>query len=103
MFVARNDRVVTHILQACQFYIASLWLLPAQFNVLMPSATLNPTQVTAILKQVSFASGAEVVFKGMCFEMHGLEHEVHNAIAVISELDAIKVCIRNYRGSRQSD
>ena len=93
MFVARNDRVVTHIHQACQFYIASLWLLPAQFNVLMPSATLNPTQVTAILKQVSFASGAEVVFKGMCFEMHGLEHEVRAAVSMLLDLEIVKVTI----------
>lgn len=82
---------MTHILQACQFYIASLWLLPAQFNVLMPSATLNPTQVTAILKQVSFASGAEVVFKGMCFEMHGLEHEVRAAVSMLLDLEIVKV------------
>ena len=74
--------------------MASLWLLPVQFNVLLPPSTLNPAHMTGILKQISDASGAEIVFKSMCFEMHGLEHEVHNAIAVISELDAIKVCVR---------
>ena len=78
-------------LQACQSYVASLWLLPAQFNVLMPSTSLNPSQVSAILKQVSFASGAEVVFKGMCFEMHGLEHEVRAAITMLLDLDIVKV------------
>ena len=83
--------IAIHVLQACQFYIASLWLLPAQFNVLMPSTTLNPTQVTAILKQVSFTSGAEVVFKGMCFEMHGLEHEVRTAVTLLLDLDIVKV------------
>lgn len=71
--------------------MASLWLLPAQFNVLMPSNTLNPTQVSAILKQVSYATGAEVVFKGMCFEMHGLEHEVRSAIIMLLDLDIVKV------------
>ena len=77
--------------QACQFYVASLWLLPAQFNVLMPSTSLNPSQVSAILKQVSYASGAEVVFKGMCFEMHGLEHEVRAAVTMLLDLDIVKV------------
>jgi hypothetical protein len=78
--------------QACQFYVASFWLLPAQFNVLLPPPTLNATQVTAIIKQVSNATGAEVVFKSMCFEMHGLEHEVRNAVTLIMELDIVKVC-----------
>ena len=77
--------------QACQFYVASLWLLPAQFNVLLPSTTLNNTQVSTILKQVSFTSGAEVVFRGMCFEMHGLEHEVRTAVSMLLELDIVKV------------
>ncbi|KZT06753.1 uncharacterized protein LAESUDRAFT_725514 [Laetiporus sulphureus 93-53] len=85
------QRTIRSIMQlACQFYVASLWLLPAQFNVLMPSASLNPTQVTAILKQISFASGAEVVFKGMCFEMHGLEHEVRAAISMLLDLEIVK-------------
>ncbi|PCH33436.1 cytoplasmic protein [Wolfiporia cocos MD-104 SS10] len=85
------QRTIRSIMQlASQFYVASLWLLPAQFNVLMPSASINPTQVTAIIKQVSYASGAEVVFKGMCFEMHGLEHEVRAAITMLLDLDIVK-------------
>ncbi|KAI0359181.1 cytoplasmic protein [Trametes cingulata] len=85
------QRTIRSIMQlACQFYVASLWLLPAQFNVLMPSTSLNPSQVSAILKQVSYASGAEVVFKGMCFEMHGLEHEVRAAVSMLLELDIVK-------------
>ncbi|KAI0670118.1 cytoplasmic protein [Trametes maxima] len=85
------QRTIRSIMQlACQFYVASLWLLPAQFNVLMPSTSLNPSQVSAILKQVSFASGAEVVFKGMCFEMHGLEHEVRAAVSMLLDLDIVK-------------
>lgn len=71
--------------------MASLWLLPAQFNVLLPSTTLNHSQVSTILKQVSFTSGAEVVFKGMCFEMHGLEHEVRTAVSMLLDLDIVKV------------
>ena len=60
----------------------------------MPSTSLNPSQVSAILKQVSYASGAEVVFKGMCFEMHGLEHEVRSAITMLLDLDIVKVGLR---------
>jgi hypothetical protein len=71
--------------------VASFWLLPVQFNVLLPPATLNATQVTALTKQISMNSGAEVVFKSMCFEMHGLEHEVRAAVNMILELDIIKV------------
>lgn len=37
------------------------------------------------------ATGAEVVFKSMCFEMHGLEHEVKAAVNMVMELDLIKV------------
>ncbi|THH02477.1 hypothetical protein EW026_g398 [Hermanssonia centrifuga] len=85
------QRTVRAIMQlACQFYVASLWLLPAQFNVMLPSASLNHTQVTTILKQVSYTSGSEVVFKGMSFEMHGLEHEVRTAVTMLLELDIVK-------------
>ncbi|KAH9921957.1 uncharacterized protein BXZ73DRAFT_91658 [Epithele typhae] len=85
------QRTIRSIMQlACQFYVASLWLLPAQFNALMPSTSLNPSQVSMILKQVSYATGAEIVFKGMCFEMHGLEHEVRSAVTMLLELDIVK-------------
>ncbi|KAH8100546.1 cytoplasmic protein [Cristinia sonorae] len=85
------QRTLRSIMQlACQYYVASLWLLPAQFNVLMPSSTLNPNQAATIIKQVSHATGAEVVFKGMCFEMHGLEHEVRAAVTMLLELDIVK-------------
>lgn len=81
-----------HKYQACQFYVASLWLLPAQFNVLLPSTTnLNHAQASTILKQISYTSGAEVVFKGMNFEMYGLEHEVRSAVNMLLELDIVKV------------
>jgi len=29
----------------------------------------------------------------MCFEMHGLEHEVRAAVNLILDLDIIKVCV----------
>ncbi|KAI0271529.1 hypothetical protein BC834DRAFT_447963 [Gloeopeniophorella convolvens] len=85
------QRTIRSVMQlACQFYVASFWLLPAQFNVLLPPPTLNTAQVSTIIKQVSNATGAEVVFKSMCFEMHGLEHEVRSAINLIMDLDIVK-------------
>ena len=62
-----------------------------QFNPLMAPATLNPAQVAGLLPSISSASGAEIVFKNMCFEMHGLEHEVRAAINTIMELEVVKV------------
>ena len=61
-----------------------------QFNALLPP-TLNASQVSSILKQISMATGAEVVFKGMCFEVHGLEFEVRQGISMIMELELVKV------------
>lgn len=85
------QRTIRSIMQlACQFYVASFWLLPMQFNALLPPTSLNPSQVTSLIKQISVSSGAEVVFKTMCFEMHGLEHEVRSAVTMIMELDIVK-------------
>ncbi|KAG6845670.1 hypothetical protein H0H87_005877 [Tephrocybe sp. NHM501043] len=85
------QRTIRSIMQlACQYYVGSFWLLPMQFNALLPPATLNASAVTTLLKQISMATGAEVVFKSMCFEVHGLEHEVRTAVGMIMELDIIK-------------
>jgi hypothetical protein len=66
----------------------------------MPATTLNASQVTTLLKQISISTGAEVVFKSMCFEMHGLEHEVRAAVNMILELDIIKVgCLAYFRST----
>ncbi|EKD02270.1 cytoplasm protein [Trichosporon asahii var. asahii CBS 8904] len=75
---------------ACQFYVASFWLLPVSFDVLMPQATLNPPQMQPALKRIAHETGAEVVFKSNCFEMHGLEKEVRDAVVKVLELDVIK-------------
>ena len=77
--------------QACQFYVASFWLLPVSFDVFMPPPTINPSQVPAILKHIAITSGAEAVFKSNCFELHGLESEVRAAILLVLELDIVKV------------
>ncbi|PWN48570.1 hypothetical protein IE53DRAFT_188135 [Violaceomyces palustris] len=85
------ERTIRSIMQlACQFYVASLWLLPMSFDVFMSSANLNPSQMTPILKHISNMSGAEVVFKSNCFEIHGLESEVRNAVSLILELDVVQ-------------
>ena len=57
----------------------------------MPQASLNPAQMQPILKRISHATGAEVVFKSNCFEMHGLEHAVRTAVLMVLELDVIHV------------
>jgi hypothetical protein len=71
--------------------VGSFWLLPVQFNALLPPANLNTTAITALLKQISTATSAEVVFKSMCFEVHGLEREVRAAVNMVMDLDIIKV------------
>ncbi|KAJ7630704.1 hypothetical protein FB45DRAFT_1003704 [Roridomyces roridus] len=75
---------------ACHYYVGSFWLLPMQFNALLPPATLNASQMTNLLKQIAVTSGAEVVFKSMCFEMHGLEPEVRTAVGRVMELEMIQ-------------
>ncbi|BEI88056.1 uncharacterized protein CcaverHIS019_0107740 [Cutaneotrichosporon cavernicola] len=85
------ERTIRSVMSlACQFYVASFWLLPVSFDVLMPQATLNPPQMQPVLKRISHATGAEVVFKSNCFEMHGLEKEVRDAVVQVLELDVVK-------------
>ncbi|EAL23071.1 hypothetical protein CNBA5960 [Cryptococcus deneoformans B-3501A] len=74
---------------ACQFYVASFWLLPIAFDVFMPQPTLNPAQMQPILKRIAHSSGAEVVFKSNCFEMHGLEQQVKTAVMMVLEQDIV--------------
>ncbi|KAN0061221.1 K y domain-containing protein 4 [Thecaphora frezii] len=85
------ERTIRSIMQlACQFYVASLWLLPVSFDVFMSPASLNPTQMAPILRHISNTSGAEVVFKSNCFEIHGLESEVRSSVSAILDLDVVK-------------
>ncbi|KAF8226064.1 cytoplasmic protein [Tricholoma matsutake] len=85
------QRTIRSIMQlACQYYVGSFWLLPVQFNALLPPPTLNASAASTLLKQISMTTGAEVVFKSMCFEMHGLEHEVRAAVSMVMELEIIK-------------
>ncbi|KAJ8293162.1 Meiotically up-regulated gene 60 protein [Rhodotorula toruloides] len=85
------ERTIRSIMAlACQFYVASFWLLPASFDVFMPPPTINPAQIPPILRHISVTSGAEAVFKSNCFEFHGLESEVRAAVQLVLELDFVK-------------
>ena len=80
--------------QSCEFYVASVWLLPLAYDVLVPQSTINPAQIQPVIKRISHATGAEVVFKSNCFEMHGSEAEVRAAVLMVLDLDIINVsCI----------
>jgi len=86
------ERTIRAVMQlACQFYVASFWLLPASFDIaMMLPPSINPAQVPGILRHLAVTSGAEAVFKSNCFELHGLESEVRQAISLVLELDFIK-------------
>ncbi|KDN50826.1 hypothetical protein K437DRAFT_60175 [Tilletiaria anomala UBC 951] len=73
-----------------QYYVASIWLIPTGFDVFMAQQMLNVAQVTPALKHISTTSGAELVFKSNCFEVHGLEGEVRSAVAQLLDLDLVK-------------
>ncbi|KAF8316159.1 hypothetical protein DL93DRAFT_2030902, partial [Clavulina sp. PMI_390] len=89
MTIERTVRAV--MLLASQFYIASIYLLPLQYNMLVPSANgLNPAAMGGVLRAVCSRSGAEMVCKAGMFEVSGLESEVRAAVAMILELDLIK-------------
>ena len=85
------ERSIRSVMQlVCQFYVASVWLLPVSFDVFMPPPTINPSQVPSILRHIAVTSGAEAVFKSNCFEIHGLESEVRAAVQLVLELEIVK-------------
>lgn len=61
----------------------------------MPSATINPSQMQPTLQRIANSTGAEVVFKSNCFEVHGLESQVRAAVGLVLELEIIKVNFHN--------
>lgn len=80
---------------ASQFYTASLYLLPLSYEMYnMSSPALNPSQMTPVLKNISNLSGAEIVFKRDCFEVHGLESEVRTGVKLLLDLEMINVSRR---------
>ncbi|PWN35004.1 uncharacterized protein FA14DRAFT_160354 [Meira miltonrushii] len=85
------ERTIRSVMQlACQFFIASVWLLPISFDGVMAPNTVTAAQVTPILKYVSTNSGAEVAFKNNCFEMHGTESQVRASVSLLLESDLLK-------------
>jgi len=60
----------------------------------MSSPALNPSQMTPVLKNISNLSGAEIVFKRDCFEVHGLESEVRTGVKLLLDLELINVSRR---------
>lgn len=84
--IERTIRTVMAL--ACQFYVSSLWLLPQAYNAI--NTQMIAAQITPMLQNVANRSGAEVVFKGNCFEIHGLETEVKGAVSMILDLDIVK-------------
>ncbi|SCZ89319.1 BZ3500_MvSof-1268-A1-R1_Chr9g10367 [Microbotryum saponariae] len=75
---------------ACEFYVASFWLLPITFDAFMAPPALNPAQIQPFLRHIAVVSGAEVVFKSNCFEFHGLESEVRAAVQIVLDSDVVK-------------
>lgn len=73
--------------------------MPLSFDVLVPQASLNPAQMQPVLKQISHATGAEIVFKSNCFEMHGLEAQVRAACLMVLDLEVVHVSRRPYNGT----
>ncbi|SCV69703.1 BQ2448_1097 [Microbotryum intermedium] len=75
---------------ACEFYVASFWLLPITFDAFMAPPAPNPAQIQPFLRHIAVVSGAEVVFKSNCFEFHGLESEVRVAVQIVLDSDVVK-------------
>lgn len=86
------ERTIRSIMQlACYYYVASVWLLPVTFDVLIPPPSINPSTVPASdLERLALESGAEIVLKSNCFEAHGSDTAVRDAIARVLELDIVQ-------------
>ncbi|KAG9047268.1 hypothetical protein FS837_002629 [Tulasnella sp. UAMH 9824] len=78
--------LATHHLSA-QFY-----LLPTHFNLLLPSTTINPTQIPPLLKHLALMTGggSEIVFRDNCFEFYGGEQDVRRGVASVGEIGIVK-------------
>lgn len=77
--------------QTCEFYSASVWLLPSTFDVYVQPPAINNAPMPSVLQEIAANSGAEVVFKSNCFELYGLESEVRQGVQMITKLDMVKV------------
>lgn len=86
--VERTTRALMAL--AAQFYTASIWLLPMGYDVFAVQQALTLQYIAPALRLVSVQSGAEVLFKSNCFEVHGLETEVRTAVALLLDLELVR-------------
>lgn len=86
--VERTTRALMAL--AAQFYSASIWLLPMGYDVFAVQQALTLSQVAPALRLASIESGAEVLFKSNCFEVHGLEAEVRRAVSLLLDLELVR-------------
>jgi hypothetical protein len=85
------ERSIRSVMQvACQYFVASIWLLPISFDGISAPVTLTHAQVNAALHAVNANSSADVAFKGNCFEVQGVEAQVRTAITLLLDFDALK-------------
>ncbi|TIB06755.1 hypothetical protein E3P96_00094 [Wallemia ichthyophaga] len=86
------ERTIRSVMQlACFYYVASVWLLPVTFDVLIPPPSINPSTVPpGDLEKLALESGAEIVLKSNCFEAHGSDASVRDAIARVLDLDIVQ-------------
>jgi hypothetical protein len=83
------------LLQACEFYIANVWLLPKSIQDVYPNASqpsiVNQAAIQSDGNRIAIESGAEVVFKSTnSFEVYGTEKVTKRAVEKILELDMVK-------------
>ena len=86
------ERSIRSLMQlACNYYVASVWLLPVTFDVLIPPPSINSSTVPPqLLQSLCAQTGAEIVLKSNCFEAHGSDTSVKEAISKILELDIVQ-------------
>lgn len=56
----------------------------------MPHPSIQPSQVPPVLKHISSTTGCEAVFKSNCFELHGTEGEVRQAVGMVLDLEMVR-------------
>ncbi|GAA93783.1 hypothetical protein E5Q_00429 [Mixia osmundae IAM 14324] len=88
---ANIERTIRSLmLLASEYYVASVWLLPLQFDARGTSGSLSASDIPQILRHLAIESGAEVIFKGNSFEIHGLESEVKLAVTELIRHEVVK-------------
>lgn len=71
---------------AVNVYSTNYWLLPLNF---MPP-NLIPAQVIPALEFITGSTTVESIFKNNCFEFHGLEADITQAVALLGQQDLVR-------------